>query len=1092
MDLGFVALGLVQGSLAGLNALGLTLLWRTTRVVNLAQPAVGLVGGVLTGMLVAASGWGFWWAAPVGVGLGALLGFASERLVLTRLATLPRTVPMVATIGLAALFTALQSGIPFFFGGRLPSYDVVIGVEVFVFPVLLKGPHLLALAALPVATCGLWWFVHRTRVGAAAVAAGQDLERAQALGVHASFVRAVAWTLAGALSGLAGVLSIPVLGFSLGDGVAATVILLSLAPAVLAGLRSLPATAAASLVVGVGYQYALVESPTAGAAEVFLALVIVAALLVRRRPLERAARAGRASSWAAATAPPPLPRAVKRDRTWRRLTAVAAVVVVAVAAVPPLWLSPSADVRYGTSAAFVLAAVAVATAWMFSGELALGHWGIAALGATVVHAASGPLLARTVLGLLVGAAAGLALGLVARRRGGLAGAVAGLAIAVAAPYWLVRAGTPSLDLDPQLVACSAGAIAAAVAVGVTWLRGRPAGVRLVAARDEARRADGFGISSARALGAGMALSGAIAAAAGIVYLAAVPAGVAPGAFDPARSFDVVAFAVVGGLGSAIGAGVGAVGLLVAGVLLPSPWASIATGAGVVWVVLFAPGGASSTLSRMRDVAARAVCRGLFPPAPPSTADETTSVPEPTDTGDIAVVAGADTRDAAATPTVRAAAVAAWFAAGPAWAGLFGGPMMLADNLGYDAGPLAPWLVLLSGVVAVTIGLARWHSWHLTPGVPAEVLVGCGGAVALGAFVATRDRQLITVLAIAAPSAGAYLLAGAGQIASSAVISRAQSAAAGIVAAAGVAGLLGAGHLAVVAGGNGLLDSARWATVYLIVAGFALACAGARASSDRQRSRHRMAVPVLALGRRRWAPLRVESLTVDYRDHRILDGVDLEVCSGELVALVGGNGAGKSTLLRAIAGLVPLATGRIDVAGHEITALRVDERAASGVAFVSGAHPVFPDMTVRENLRVGGYLTHRPERSFAAALDHVLSFVPTLADRADTRAGLLSGGEQRQLAVAQMLFRRPALLLADELTLGLDVTAQTTVLRLLRSLADDGIGVVVVDHDLSAVAAVADRVVAVRHGTLESFDDPATFAAARDELLPARFLASMTR
>jgi len=278
VDAGFVALGLVQGALAGLNALGLTLLWRTTRVVNLAQPALGLVGGVLTGMLVAASGWSFWWAAPLGITTGALLGFASERLVLSRLATLPRAVSMVATIGLAALFVALQSGLPFFFGGRLPSYDVSIGVEVFVFPVLLKGPHLLALAALPVATGGLWWFVHRTRVGTAAVAAGQDLERAQALGVHAGYVRAVAWTIAGALSGVAGVLSIPVLGFSLGDGVAATVVLLALAPAVLAGMRSLPATAAASLAVGVGYQYALIEAPSAGAAEVFLAVVLVVAL----------------------------------------------------------------------------------------------------------------------------------------------------------------------------------------------------------------------------------------------------------------------------------------------------------------------------------------------------------------------------------------------------------------------------------------------------------------------------------------------------------------------------------------------------------------------------------------------------------------------------------------------------------------------------------------------------------------------------------------------------------------------------------------------------------------------------------------------
>lgn len=1094
MDTGFVALGLVQGSLAGLNALGLTLLWRTTRVVNLAQPAIGLVGGVLTGMLVAASGWSFWWAAPIGVATGALLGFASERLVLARLATLPRTVSMVATIGLAGLFVALQTGIPFFFGGRLPSYDVDIGVEVFVFPVLLKGPHLLALAALPVAVGALWWFTHRTRVGTAAVAAGQDLERAQTLGVHVGFVRSVAWTIAGALSGVAGVLSIPVLGFSLGDGVAATVVLLALAPAVLAGLRGLPATAAASLAVGVGYQYALIEAPTAGSAEVFLAAVLVVALAVRRRPLERAARAARASSWAAAATPAPLPRVVQRDPTWRRLTIVAAVVAGAVAATPPLWLSPSADVRYGTSAAFVIAAVAVAAAWLFSGEVALGHWGIAALGATVTHAMPGPLAARAVVGVAVGAVAGVVLAAVARRRGDLAAAVAGIAIAVAAPYWLVRAGTPSLGLDPQAVASAAGVVAAAAAVGVAWLRGRPAGVRLVAARDDARRAAGLGVSTTRALTAGMALSGALAALAGVMYLAAVPAGVAPGAFDAARSFDVVAFAVVGGLGSPIGAAVGAGVLLAARVVLPSPWAGLATGAGVVWVVLFAPSGVSTALSRLRDLTARLVRADLVPPKILPERDDGFAEGDGVD-GEaevVAMVAGADTRDALATPTVRAAVTAAGFATAPEAAALFGAPRALADHLDVDLGALAPWFVLLSTAVAAVVGVQRWRRWRPSAGVPSEVLVVGAVAAALAAFAATGDRQLVTLLAAVGPAAGAFVLAGTARLAGSVVVPRARAAAAGMVVASGVAGLAGAAHLAAVAGGNTLLDAARWAVLYLVAAGVALTVAQMRAPADRRRSRERMTTPTRPVFRRRWAPLRVERLTVDFGAHRILDGVDLEVASGELVALVGGNGAGKSTLLRAVAGFVPLTAGRVNVAGAEVTALRPDERAAAGIAFVSGARPVFPDLTVRENLRVGGYLTHRPRRSFTAALEHVLAVVPALADRVDTRAGLLSGGEQRQLALAQMLFRRPALLLADELTLGLDVTAQATVLRLLRTLADDGIGVVVVDHDLDALTRIADRVVVVRHGTLESFTDPAGFEHARHELLPARFLTGATR
>ena len=256
MEVGFVALGLVQGALAGLNATGFVLLWRTTRVVNLAQPSMGLVGGVLTGMLVSSAGWSFWWAAPLGIALSAAIAFAAERLVLARLADLPRAVPMVATIGLAQLFTALQSGIPFAFGGRLPSYDVRIGVEWFLFPVLLKGGHLLALLALPIAVVGVHRFVHRSRRGRRRACRRPGPSAAQALGVDTGFVRSVAWTVAGTLSGVAGVLSIPVLGFSLGDGVAPTVLLLALAPAVLAGLRNLGGALAASLAVGVAYQFA--------------------------------------------------------------------------------------------------------------------------------------------------------------------------------------------------------------------------------------------------------------------------------------------------------------------------------------------------------------------------------------------------------------------------------------------------------------------------------------------------------------------------------------------------------------------------------------------------------------------------------------------------------------------------------------------------------------------------------------------------------------------------------------------------------------------------------------------------------------------
>ncbi|MEX2658353.1 MAG: ATP-binding cassette domain-containing protein [Acidimicrobiales bacterium] len=614
----------------------------------------------------------------------------------------------------------------------------------------------------------------------------------------------------------------------------------------------------------------------------------------------------------------------------------------------------------------------------------------------------------------------------------------------------------------------------------------------VAARDEARRARGLGVDTSRALAIGMAVSGGLAGLAGVLYLAAVPAGVAPGAFDPSRSLDVVAFAVVGGLGSAIGAGSGAALLVVAGVLLPPPWGTVATGAGVLWVVLFAPGGLAKVVVWGRDLAARTIRPELTParPVPPEAPDH--GGPLGDDDGPVLVVAGADTREALSTPAIRAAMAGGFLVASPALAALFGVTMVLRDHTGIDAGSFAPWLTLAAGASAAAAAVMRWARRSVPAGsTPAEPIIAAGAAVTLVTFVVSDDPLMLGLLCIAGPAAGGWVLAGLARTAADVCVPRTRSAGAGVVAAAGVAGLAGAVHLAALASGNTILEAARWAALYLAAGCIAAGVASARAGTDRRRTRERLAVPA-AVGRRRWAPLRVESVTVDFGAHRVLDGVSLEVRSSEVVALVGTNGAGKSTLLHAVAGFTPVTAGRVDVAGEEITTLRPDERAAAGVAFVSGARPAFPDLTVRENLRVGGYLTHRHRRSFTRALNHVLAAVPALAARLDTRAGLLSGGEQRQLAIAQTLFRRPTLLLADELTLGLDRAAQQTVLELLRALADNGIGVVVVDHDLHALTGIADRVAVIHDGAVVDFDDTAAFREVKDNLLPARYLVGTIR
>jgi ABC-type branched-subunit amino acid transport system ATPase component len=172
-------------------------------------------------------------------------------------------------------------------------------------------------------------------------------------------------------------------------------------------------------------------------------------------------------------------------------------------------------------------------------------------------------------------------------------------------------------------------------------------------------------------------------------------------------------------------------------------------------------------------------------------------------------------------------------------------------------------------------------------------------------------------------------------------------------------------------------------------------------------------------------------------------------------------------------------------------LRPEERTSMGLAFVSGARPIFPDLTVLENLKVAAFRSHGG-RMFEAAAEAIFELAPALEARRRSRAGVLSGGEQRLLAVAQTLFQRPIALLADELSLGLDLDARIAVLDLLRSLADDGVAVVAVDHDLPSLLPRADRAVLLSDGVAESFDDPVGLLDRRADLLPATFLAEVPR
>jgi branched-chain amino acid transport system permease protein len=609
LPLGIVVSGLVYGSLAGLNSLGIVLLWRTTRLVNLAQPPLGLIGGVVTGLLVTASGWSFWWAAPFGILVGIAIGMAVDRLVFRKMTDAPRAAMLVATVGLAGVLGGIQTALPFALTGRsLPTYHISLGLTLTIHPVELSGPHILALIVFPIAVVGMLLFLYRTRFGLAALALGQDAERAQSLGVSASTVRSVVWVVAAVLATISGILSVPILGFNLEGNPGPVVLMLAIAPAVFAGFRSIVGAALASLSLGVVYQVVLFHSARAGYGLLVFAVGILIAVTLQRQRLGRAESAVRASSWEAAATVRPLPMWVRSSLSWRFLVRGFALVALVGVMLPPVFLARNHQVAYGVAAALALATLGVAVAWMFTGEIALGHWGFAGFGGAVAAIAPGPWPVRCVAAGIVVSCAGALLAIASRRQSTLSFAVLGLAVAAAAPVAVEVLSGHTLPADPAPVGAFTAGFAVLAAIAVTKLRGTVTGARMVAARDDPSRAVWLGAHLMRERVIALAISSGLAGMAGALLLSATPGGFSPGVFDPQISLDLLLMAVIGGLGSPAGALLGAAIFQFGRHVLPDSWQLLLSGTGVLLIVIFRPAGLSRLTTWIRDLAVRAFVR----------------------------------------------------------------------------------------------------------------------------------------------------------------------------------------------------------------------------------------------------------------------------------------------------------------------------------------------------------------------------------------------------------------------------------------------------------------------------------------------------
>ena len=210
-------------------------------------------------------------------------------------------------------------------------------------------------------------------------------------------------------------------------------------------------------------------------------------------------------------------------------------------------------------------------------------------------------------------------------------------------------------------------------------------------------------------------------------------------------------------------------------------------------------------------------------------------------------------------------------------------------------------------------------------------------------------------------------------------------------------------------------------------------------------------------------LEVSRLTTRYGAISALRDAELRVGSGEVVGLIGPNGAGKTTLLGSIAGLLSPAAGSVTFEGADITGHSPEKLLRLGVALVPEHRRIFGDLTVEENLKIGGITQSRDER--AELLDEMGERFPVLQEKRTVAAGYLSGGESQQLAIARALMSKPRLLMMDEPSLGLAPVLVDVVFELIQTLRSQGRTLLVVEQNATRMLEVADRAYVLRSGEI---------------------------
>jgi branched-chain amino acid transport system permease protein len=623
-------LGAVLGSLSALVAMGIVLIYRANRFINFAQGDLGGVAAVLGVSLLATKHWPFLGALPAGIGAALVLGAAVEFLFIRRFAKAPRLILTVASIGIAQLLQGLQLALPSAFGLDFAPQDFPTPFDFRLdwHPVVFRGNHLLAIIVVVGVAVGLGAFFRFTRVGIAVRGAAESSDRAWMLGVPVARINTVVWVLAAGLSGLAALLRAPIVGISIGTVLGPSLLLRALAAAVIGRMESLPVTFAAAVGLGMVEQAVFWDTSRTLITDAVLFGVIIVGLFLQRRG--RASRVGdeATSSWSASREVRPVPpelRALPEVVSARYALAAAAIAFVVIV---PLLVDASRVNLMGVGVVYALVGMSLLVLTGWAGQISLGQmaffgFGMATAGTLAEN--GWDFFAAVLAGALVGAAVAIVIGVPALRIRGpfLAVATLGFALASSSYFlneeffgWFVpteRLSRPILfgkfDLESErvffffLLALLLFSVRA-----VRSLRASRAGRALVAARDNPRAAQAYGVNLTKIRLFGFALSGFIAALAGSAFMFHQHR-FAQAVLRPEFNIRIFSMAVIGGLGSVPGILVAAAYFATLEFFIASERAQLFTsGTGLLLILLLFPGGLGQILYDLRDAGLRRIAR----------------------------------------------------------------------------------------------------------------------------------------------------------------------------------------------------------------------------------------------------------------------------------------------------------------------------------------------------------------------------------------------------------------------------------------------------------------------------------------------------